>query len=87
MLHRPVVTRWVGHFEQYPHVQLQIKEAVSLKQSDDFRLVELTHSWLNHYRSCSFVGKRKIEDYEAMLHFACGLIVWSKSFLGKILSE
>ncbi len=26
--------------------------------------------------------EKKIENFEAMLHFACGLIVWNKSLLG-----
>lgn len=50
-----------------PHVQSRAEEAANLKQSDDFK----AYRW-----------EKKIENYEAMLHFACGLIVWNKSLLG-----
>ncbi|MBG5909608.1 IS5/IS1182 family transposase, partial [Providencia stuartii] len=26
--------------------------------------------------------EKKVENYEAMLHFACGVIVWNKNLLG-----
>ncbi|MCE9795031.1 IS5/IS1182 family transposase, partial [Citrobacter portucalensis] len=26
--------------------------------------------------------EKKVENYEAMLHFACGVIVWNKTLLG-----
>ncbi|TNL00427.1 IS5/IS1182 family transposase, partial [Kosakonia cowanii] len=26
--------------------------------------------------------EKKVENYEAMLHFACGIIVWNKTLLG-----
>ncbi|GHX79451.1 IS5/IS1182 family transposase [Vibrio cholerae] len=69
-----------------PHVQSRAEEAASLKQSDDFKahrwVVERTHSWLNRYRRLLVRWEKKIENYEAMLHFACGLIVWNKSLLG-----
>ncbi|WP_305841770.1 IS5 family transposase [Photobacterium leiognathi] len=69
-----------------PHVQSRAEEVASLKQSDDFKahrwVVERTHSWLNRYRRLLVRWEKKIENYEAMLHFACGLIVWNKSLLG-----
>lgn len=69
-----------------PHVQSRAEEAASLKQSDDFKahrwVVERTHSWLNRYRRLLVRWEKKIENYEAILHFACGLIVWNKSLLG-----
>ncbi|MBE3678692.1 IS5/IS1182 family transposase, partial [Vibrio parahaemolyticus] len=39
-------------------------------------------SWLNRYRRLLVRWEKKIENYEAMLYFACGLIVWNKSLLG-----
>ncbi|GKR78033.1 hypothetical protein KAM481_15030 [Aeromonas caviae] len=29
--------------------------------------------------------EKKIENYEAMLHFSCGIIVWSKSYWDSLL--
>jgi len=66
-----------------PYVQSRNEEAKALKESDDFKahrwVVERTHSWLNRYRRILVRWEKKIENYEAMLHFACGLIVWNKS--------
>jgi len=65
-----------------PHVQSRAE----LKPSDDFKahrwVVERTHSWLNRYLRLIVRWEKKIENYKAMLHFSCGLIVWSKSLLG-----
>lgn len=69
-----------------PLVQSRVEEAASLKQPDDFKahrwVVERTHSWLNRYRRLLVRWEKKIENYEAMMHFSCGLIVWNKSLLG-----
>ncbi len=58
----------------------------NLEQSDGFKahrwVVERTHSWLNRYSRLLIRCEKKIENDEAMLHFACGLIVWNKSVLG-----
>ncbi len=68
-----------------PHIQSRSEEAKALKNIDDFKahrwVVERTHSWLNCYRRILIRWEKKIENYEAMLHFACGLIVWNKSLL------
>ncbi len=65
-----------------PHIQSRSEEAKALKNTEDFKaycwVVERTHSWLNRYRRNLIRWEKKIENYEAMLHFACGLIVWNK---------
>ncbi|EFK4563088.1 transposase, partial [Escherichia coli] len=45
-------------------------------------VVERTHSWMNRYRRVLTRWEKKVENYEAMLHFACGVIVWNKPLLG-----
>ncbi|VVB55727.1 Transposase DDE domain protein [uncultured archaeon] len=35
-------------------------------------VVERTHSWLNRFRRLLIRWEKKIENYSAMLHFACG---------------
>ncbi|EPH3101798.1 transposase [Providencia stuartii] len=45
-------------------------------------VVERTHSWMNRYRRVLTRWEKKVENYEAMLHFACGIIVWNKTLLG-----
>lgn len=40
------------------------------------------NSWMNRYRRVLARGEKKVENYEAMLHFSCGVIVWNKILLG-----
>ncbi len=37
-------------------------------------VVERTHSWLNRFRRLLIRWDRKVDDYLAMLHFACAWI-------------
>jgi hypothetical protein len=57
----------------------------AIKQSD-FKahrwVVERTHSWMNRFRRVLTRWEKKVENYEAMLHFACSIIVWNKILLG-----
>ncbi|MEQ5056098.1 IS5/IS1182 family transposase, partial [Klebsiella michiganensis] len=41
-----------------------------------------THSWMNCFRRVLTRWEKKTENYEAMLYFSCGLIVWNKILLG-----
>ncbi|EHB0476617.1 IS5/IS1182 family transposase, partial [Escherichia coli] len=41
-----------------------------------------THSWMNCFRRILTRWEKKVENYEAMLHFACSIIVWNKIPLG-----
>ncbi|VXC38321.1 hypothetical protein YERSI8AC_10006 [Enterobacterales bacterium 8AC] len=38
--------------------------------------------WLNRYRRLLTRWEKKPDNYQGMLHFACGLIVWNKLLLG-----
>ncbi|MDD8256996.1 IS5/IS1182 family transposase, partial [Escherichia coli] len=37
---------------------------------------------MNRYRRVLTRWEKKVENYEAMLHFVCGIIVWNKILLG-----
>ena len=67
-----------------PHIQSR-KEESDASKNRDFKAplwgVERTHSWMNRFRRVLTRWKKKAENYEAMLHFACGLIVWNKVLL------
>jgi len=39
-----------------------------------YKVVERTHSWLNRFRRLLIRWEKKIENYLAMLHFACAWI-------------
>lgn len=64
-----------------PHIQSRKEESEASKNTD-FQahrwVVERTHCWMNRFRRILTRWEKKIENYEAMLHFACGLIVWNK---------
>ncbi len=36
---------------------------------------------MNRFRRVLIQWEKKVENYEAMLHFTCGLIVWNKALL------
>lgn len=67
-----------------PHIQSR-KEESDASKSTDFKahrwVVERTHSWMNRFRHILSRWEKKTENYEAMLHFSCGLIVWNKVLL------
>lgn len=68
-----------------PHIQSRKEESEAMKNSD-FKahrwVVERTHSWMNRFRRILTRWEKKVENYEAMLHFACSIIVWNKILLG-----
>lgn len=68
-----------------PHIQSRKEESDACK-SPDFKahrwVVERTHSWMNRFRRVLARWEKKTENYEAMLHFVCGIIVWNKILLG-----
>ncbi|WP_440137936.1 IS5 family transposase [Providencia vermicola] len=80
---------WLGsylrsrHYE--PHIQSRKEESEAIKNSD-FKahrwVVERTHSWMNRSRRVLTRWEKKVENYEAMLHLACAIIVWNKILLG-----
>ncbi|EPC7690753.1 transposase [Providencia stuartii] len=55
-------------------------------QNSDFKahrwVVERTHSWMSRFRRVLIRWEKKVENYEAMLHLACAIIVWNKILLG-----
>jgi transposase len=68
-----------------PHIQSRKEESEAIKKTD-FKahrwVVERTHSWMNRFRRILTRWEKKVENYEAMLHFACSIIVWNKTLLG-----
>lgn len=68
-----------------PHIQSR-KEESDASRNTDFKahrwVVERTHSWMNRFRRILTRWEKKVENYEALLHFACGIIIWNKILLG-----
>jgi len=44
-------------------------------------VVERTHSWMNRFRRILIRWEKKVENYEAMLHFACAWIAFGRAGL------
>ena len=68
-----------------PYIQSRKEEADILKNTS-FKaqrwVVEQTHSWMNCFRWILVRWEKKVENYEAMLHFTYGFIIWNKILLG-----
>jgi transposase len=45
-------------------------------------VVERTASWLNRFRGILIRWCKKADNYLALLHFACGIIVWRAALCG-----
>jgi len=74
-----IVRREVRQFGFTPHVRSrgEEKERDPLKPARRW-VVERTHSWMNRYRRILVRWEKKAQNYMAMLHLACALIVFKK---------
>ena len=63
-----------------PHVRSRGEERQAKQEGKQARrwVVEVTHSWLNRFRKLLVRFEKKACNYEALLHFACALIIWRK---------
>ena len=62
------------------HLRTGGEEADAKQQIPGYRarrwVVERTHSWLNRFRRLLVRWEKKVENYLAMLHFACAWITF-----------
>jgi len=62
------------------HIRRRGEENIGKKEIPDYRarmwIVERTHSWLNRFRRMLIRWEKKIENYFAILHFACAWITF-----------
>ena len=71
--------RWIAEaFGFVAHLRSRGEETAEKKTGQKARRwpVERTHSWMNRFRSILTRWCRKAANYEAMLHFVCGLIAY-----------
>ena len=70
----------VAAFGFTAHIRARGEEAKAIKREAGFRarrwVVERAHSWLNRFRRILVRWEKRADTYIAMLHLACGLIVW-----------
>jgi transposase len=62
------------------HIRTRGEEAKAMKKDAGFKarrwVVERAHSWLNRFRRILVRWEKRADTYLAMLHLACGLVVW-----------
>lgn len=78
----PDVRELVAQWGYIPHIKARGEE-VSAKQQTlvpGYRarrwVVERTHSWMNRFRRLLIRWEKKVDNYLAMVHFACAFITF-----------
>jgi putative transposase len=76
----PAVHELVEHWGFTAHIRPQRAKAEARQQIPGYRarrwVVERTHSWMNRFRRLLIRWEKKVENYVAMLHFACAWITF-----------
>jgi len=76
----PEVRELVAAWGYTAHIRARGKEATAKEKIPGYRarrwVVERTHSWLNRFRRLLIRWEKKVENYLAMLHFACAWITF-----------
>ena len=76
----PDIRELVEEYGYTAHIRRRGEENIAIKEIPDYRarrwVVERTHSWLNRLRRMLIRWEKKIENYFAMLHFACAWITF-----------
>jgi putative transposase len=76
----PEVRDLVEAFGYTAHIRSRGEESQDKKRIPGYRarrwVVERTHSWLNRFRRLLIRWEKKVENYLAMLHFACAWITF-----------
>ena len=70
----------LAEFGYLPHIRTRGEETVAQKNLPGYRarrwVVERTHSWMNRFRRLLIRWEKKVENYLAMLEFACAFIAF-----------
>lgn len=76
----PEVRELVDAWGYTAHIQARGEETAAKERIPGYRarrwVVERTHSWLNRFRRLLIRWEKKVENYLAMLHFACAWITF-----------
>ena len=64
------------------HIRPRGEERKEIERNPDFKarrwVVEVTHSFFNRFRKLLVRFEKKAQNYLALIHFACAIIVWRK---------
>jgi putative transposase len=76
----PAVHELVEHWGFTAHIRPRRADAETPPPIPGYRarrwVVERTHSWMNRFRRLLLRWEKKVENYLAMLHFACAWITF-----------
>jgi putative transposase len=76
----PAVHELVAAWGFTAHIRLRQADADAPKRIPGYRarrwVVERTHSWMNRFRRLLIRWEKKVENYVALLHFACAWITF-----------
>jgi putative transposase len=76
----PAVRELVDSYGYTAHIRTRGEEKTAKKEIPGYRarrwVVERTHSWMNRFRRLLIRWEKKVENYIAMLHFACAWITF-----------
>jgi putative transposase len=76
----PQVRELVEAWGYTAHIRARGEEAKEKREIPGYRarrwVVERTHSWMNRFRRLLIRWEKKVENYLAMLHFACAWITF-----------
>ena len=79
----PEVRKLVAAWGYTGHIKSRGEERAERRSIPGYRarrwIVERTHSWLNRFRRLLIRWEKKVENYVAMLHFACAWIIFRAS--------
>lgn len=76
----PAVEALVTAWGYTAHIRSRGEEAAHKERVPGYRarrwVVERTHSWMNRFRRLLIRWEKKVDNYLAMLHFACSWIIF-----------
>lgn len=76
----PEVYELLEYYGYTIHIPLRGEHRANSKRIPRYRarhwIVERTHSWMNRFRRLLIRWEKKLENYVAMLHFACTYITY-----------
>ena len=81
----PQVRELVEAYGYTAHIRARGEEVDAKKHIPGYRarrwVVERTHSWLNRFRRLLIRWEKKVENYLALLHFACAWITFRAAWV------
>ncbi len=76
----PEIQRLVARYGYTAHIRSRGEERIDIQTLPGYRarrwVVERSHSWLNRFRRLLIRWEKRLDNYLAMLHFACAWITF-----------